>query len=295
MTFGENLKALRSSRSVSQRELADELGFSFQNVSKWERNESLPDIGTLVAIAKYFSTTTDALLGIVPEEKTDTLSVSLDEMKAFRTYPGEEVPLTGELVFAVDAEGKIAAIVYVPRNFPHRNSYVRGQYDPFVGESTLVYEGTYRFRNEYVYEQRKLGIPEGGFLLAVPDSAFDSKRIMEFIIPDEYADFLDGETHPLYRNTNDGRGLFGDVLRRNELDGVTVELTDTGVLFKKPGKRVDPMAVNINDLAAVVRRELKKEHDKQIFLLQSRIDELECLIDDLESRLDELESELQSE
>ncbi len=87
MTFGENLKALRNSRSVSQRELADELGFSFQNVSKWERNESLPDIETLVAIAKYFSTTTDALLGVVPEEKMTDVP---EEPKSTQTRTGAE-------------------------------------------------------------------------------------------------------------------------------------------------------------------------------------------------------------
>ena len=53
MTFGENLKTLRNTRSISQKDLAVELGFSFQNISKWERNESLPDIGTLIEIAKF--------------------------------------------------------------------------------------------------------------------------------------------------------------------------------------------------------------------------------------------------
>jgi len=44
MTFGENLKTLRNSRSISQTDLAAQLGYSFQNISKWERNESLPDV-----------------------------------------------------------------------------------------------------------------------------------------------------------------------------------------------------------------------------------------------------------
>lgn len=54
MIFGENLKKLPSSRSLSLKDLAEELGFSFQNISKWERNESLPDIETLLAIARFF-------------------------------------------------------------------------------------------------------------------------------------------------------------------------------------------------------------------------------------------------
>jgi len=90
MTFGENLKTLRNARSISQKDLAVELGFSFQNVSKWERNESLPDIGTLIEIAKFFSTTTDALLGFAPEEKFSTLTIDKNEVDIYCTYPKTE-------------------------------------------------------------------------------------------------------------------------------------------------------------------------------------------------------------
>ena len=62
---------------------------------------------------------------------------------------------------------------------------------------------------------------------------------------------------------------------------------------------VDPMSVNIEALAKIVRTELQKEHDKQIQYLKDRIDELEdmiedneCNIDDLDARITEIASKL---
>ncbi len=62
--FGENLKSLRKQNDLTQEMLAEFLGVSFQAVSKWERGESYPDIEMLSAVASFFGTTTDLLLGI---------------------------------------------------------------------------------------------------------------------------------------------------------------------------------------------------------------------------------------
>ena len=70
--LSENIKRLRKEKDVTQETLADFLGISFQSVSKWERNESLPDITLVPAIANYFGVTIDELMGndkILNEEK----------------------------------------------------------------------------------------------------------------------------------------------------------------------------------------------------------------------------------
>ena len=60
--FSKNLLLLRKSRGLSQNQLAEKLNYTFKAVSKWENNETIPDIATLQAISEYFSITVDELI-----------------------------------------------------------------------------------------------------------------------------------------------------------------------------------------------------------------------------------------
>ena len=60
--FSNNLLLLRKSKGLSQTQLAEKLNYTFKAVSKWENNETIPDIVTLQAIAEYFSVTVDELI-----------------------------------------------------------------------------------------------------------------------------------------------------------------------------------------------------------------------------------------
>ncbi|MBE6523402.1 MAG: helix-turn-helix domain-containing protein [Thermoplasmata archaeon] len=62
MTIGEKIKWMRSDRNMSQNELADALGVSRQAITKWETDSGVPEIDNIVAIAKLFGTTVDALV-----------------------------------------------------------------------------------------------------------------------------------------------------------------------------------------------------------------------------------------
>ena len=64
LLIGNNIKRLRLERGLTQEEMAAHLGISFQSVSKWERSEGYPDITMLPALARYFQTTIDELLGV---------------------------------------------------------------------------------------------------------------------------------------------------------------------------------------------------------------------------------------
>ena len=63
MTTGEKLAAARKAAGYTQEKLAEELGVSFQAVSTWERNESLPDTRHLIALSKALRVSLDRLLG----------------------------------------------------------------------------------------------------------------------------------------------------------------------------------------------------------------------------------------
>ena len=63
INIGENIKNLRKRKNITQEELAEHLGISFQSISKWERGEGLPDITILPELADFFNTSIDELIG----------------------------------------------------------------------------------------------------------------------------------------------------------------------------------------------------------------------------------------
>ena len=63
INIGENIKSLRKRKEITQEELAEYLGISFQSISKWERGEGFPDITMLPDLADFFNTSVDELLG----------------------------------------------------------------------------------------------------------------------------------------------------------------------------------------------------------------------------------------
>ena len=54
---------LRKERNMTQMELADQLGISFQAVSNWERGQTMPDISKLSELSEIFGVSIDELLG----------------------------------------------------------------------------------------------------------------------------------------------------------------------------------------------------------------------------------------
>lgn len=57
---------LRRQKRLTQQELADAMGVSFQTISKWETQATMPDISVLPSLAEYFQVSTDQLLGLKP-------------------------------------------------------------------------------------------------------------------------------------------------------------------------------------------------------------------------------------
>lgn len=60
--IGDQLKALRRQKQITQEALADVLGVSYQSVSRWELGVCYPDMELLPIIANYFGVTIDKLL-----------------------------------------------------------------------------------------------------------------------------------------------------------------------------------------------------------------------------------------
>ena len=85
-SMGKRIAALRREKGYKQDDIAKKLNISPQAVSKWENDQSYPDISVLPALAEYLGVSVDELLTgkkeeiapvrIVPEEERK----NIDEM-----------------------------------------------------------------------------------------------------------------------------------------------------------------------------------------------------------------------
>ncbi len=80
-TIGNRIGQLRRKKGMSQETLAEKLGVSAQAVSKWENDQSCPDIQLLPQLARVLDTTVDELLTgksdavrVVPVEQRKSLA-----------------------------------------------------------------------------------------------------------------------------------------------------------------------------------------------------------------------------
>ncbi len=62
LQIGKNIAAYRKQAGLTQAGLAEKLNYSDKAISKWERGESIPDVLTLMALARQFEITVNDLV-----------------------------------------------------------------------------------------------------------------------------------------------------------------------------------------------------------------------------------------
>lgn len=85
---GQNIKAVRKAAGETQQQLGEAVGVVQQSVAAWESDRCMPDLQSLVNIARHYNVTTDALLGlggILPER--GPLNELRDNMELARKLP----------------------------------------------------------------------------------------------------------------------------------------------------------------------------------------------------------------
>ena len=117
MNIGNKIKVLRKEKGVTQEELANSVGVSFQAVSKWENNIALPDITLLPMLAEYFGVSMDelfdfslreteaAIMRIVYEaaefRESDPAKSRLILEEGIKNHPGNDI-LLNNLLYVID-------------------------------------------------------------------------------------------------------------------------------------------------------------------------------------------------
>jgi len=117
LNIGNKIAEYRREKGVTQEQLADYVGVSVAAVSKWETNQSYPDITLLPSIADFFEVTIDSLLDYMitdKQEKYKQIRDSIQEpvlngdynavlpvtLEALKKYPNdfELLEITGRML-----------------------------------------------------------------------------------------------------------------------------------------------------------------------------------------------------
>ena len=62
MTLGQRIQQIRKEHNLSQEEFAEKLDTTRQTVSRWELDQTYPEIAEIVLISKLFGVSSDSIL-----------------------------------------------------------------------------------------------------------------------------------------------------------------------------------------------------------------------------------------
>lgn len=79
MRIGEKLKEERERQGLSQKDVADRLHIARQAVSRWETDQSYPDLENLMALGRLYHVSIDELLGMEKEEISESVQKKTEE------------------------------------------------------------------------------------------------------------------------------------------------------------------------------------------------------------------------
>ncbi len=124
MTIGNKIRELRKKHGITQEQLAESVGVSFQAVSKWENGIALPDITLAPILASYFSVSMDTLFDFsLAEIEKDAGSIAHKSVKyreekpeegrkiieeGLKKYPGNDILLNNLLYLLNDPDETIS-------------------------------------------------------------------------------------------------------------------------------------------------------------------------------------------
>ena len=127
----KNIKEARTRMNMTQMNLADEMGVSYQAVSNWERGYSMPDISKLPDLCKILNISFEELVG-ERTAQTDIAEKLMQDENADITL--EEVAQIGQLVKPDKIERKVNETIEDGKTVPFS---VLVELAPFMDSDTL--------------------------------------------------------------------------------------------------------------------------------------------------------------
>ena len=127
--FGNRIKSLRLSRSMTQEQLAQKLGVSAQAVSKWENGQAIPDSAKMIRLSEVLNTDLEYLTtgrNVVPSRPP----VVVESVKTVEKIVEKPVVQVVEKIVErkVEVPVEVPVIEYVEKpvvKIVYRNKYLR--------------------------------------------------------------------------------------------------------------------------------------------------------------------------
>ena len=119
--FSRNLRRLRLAKGLTQEQVAQQLGVTYQAVSKWENGTNTPDIALLPEIASLFGVTIDALFNQDAASPLEGLPLEDDGVIRIVQLRGRQVLSVTPRMSPDDPAIEIA----FPRNCNDRTQYFK--------------------------------------------------------------------------------------------------------------------------------------------------------------------------
>ncbi len=157
--IGEKIKLLRKQKNISQEVLAQYLGVSFQAVSKWENETTMPDITMVPAIASFFGVSTDELFDfnlLEIEENVERICKNAYEYResdpakseailrdGLKKYPGNDI-LLNNLLYTMRSPERSTEVIALCKSLVESTKYDDVKYD-----ALRILAETYKEQGEY--------------------------------------------------------------------------------------------------------------------------------------------------
>lgn len=141
--FGENLKTLRKQKGFSQEELAARLHVVRQTISKWEKNLSVPDAGTLIRLAEILEVPVSELLGAKIENENTASDVAeqlsrINEQLAIKNRRSRRIwKIVAVILAAIAFINILIAVLFSVPNF---NEGIQSNQPEITGQTQIIEE-----------------------------------------------------------------------------------------------------------------------------------------------------------
>lgn len=94
MSFGERITELRKKNGVTQEQLAEKIGVTRQTISKWELDQSTPDLEYISILSDNFNVSTDYLIKGSVDNGVESIEVQKKDAKSKEKTESKNIALT---------------------------------------------------------------------------------------------------------------------------------------------------------------------------------------------------------